>query len=311
MVGGDANAAHRLLGEVIPEVAAALDQAGVYFGHGTDNAMDEACWLTAAALGEDPLQAPLADRRVSPEEYLDVQRWLERRVKDRLPLAYMTGIAWFAGHRFYVDPHVLIPRSPIAELINEGLSLWPLTGGDRVLDLCTGSGCIGIAVALAFSDIEVTATDLSADALAVAQRNVALHRVGDRVELLKGDLFEPVAGQFALIISNPPYVSRAEYNALPAEYGHEPGIALQCGGAGLDLPLQILHDAPDYLTEHGQLILETGNSADALQDALGDLPLTWLSFEHGGSGILTASRQELVAWRQRIAVARQELSDVQ
>ncbi|MEM6576749.1 MAG: HemK family protein methyltransferase, partial [Pseudomonadota bacterium] len=180
MVGGDANTAHRLLGEVIPEVAAALDQAGVYFGHGTDNAMDEACWLTAAALGEDPLQAPIADRRVSPEEYLDVQRWLERRVKDRVPLAYMTGTAWFAGHRFYVDPHVLIPRSPIAELINEGLSLWPLMEGDRVLDLCTGSGCIGIAVALAIPDIAVTATDLSADALAVAQRNVALHRLGDR-----------------------------------------------------------------------------------------------------------------------------------
>ncbi len=310
-MGGEADVASQTLGELIPEVAAALEKAGVFFGHGTDNALDEACWLTAAALGEDPQQAPLASRPVSPEEYLEIQRWLERRVNDRMPIAYLTGIAWFAGHRFYVDQHVLIPRSPIAELINEGLPLWPLAEGDRVLDLCTGCGCIGIAVALAFPQVHVTATDLSPEALAVARRNVELHRVGDRLALLEGNLFEPVAGEFALIISNPPYVPLGEYNNLPAEYGHEPGMALHCKGAGLDLPLQILHDAPDYLTEDGQLILETGNSADALQHALDELPLTWLAFEHGGGGILTASRQELLAWRERIAQASRELSDVQ
>ncbi len=299
------------LNELTVQVAQALEDADLWFGHGTDNPWDEACWLVASALQLDPLQPLPAALEVSDQQQRVVDQWLIRRTRDRLPLAYMTGEAWFAGLKFEVNPSVLIPRSPIAELITQGLPLWPLAQGDRVLDLCTGSGCIAVALARHFPHLQVVASDLSPEAVSVARRNAQAHQVSERCEVLMGDLFQPVSGKFALIISNPPYVSDRQYQQLPAEYGHEPGMALRCAGDGLDLPLKILHDAPDYLDREGQLILETGESSDALEQALQGVALTWLSFDHGGGGVLTATRDELCQWRPAIAGALEVIADGQ
>ncbi|MFK7955143.1 MAG: 50S ribosomal protein L3 N(5)-glutamine methyltransferase [Lysobacterales bacterium] len=301
----------QVLGQVVQDVADALERAGVWFGHGTDNAWDEACWLTAAALELDPGQPLEGDKTISSTQRQTVDHWLQRRIETREPMAYMTGEAWFAGLRFEVNASVLIPRSPIAELIADGLPLWPLAAGDRVLDLCTGSGCIAIAIALRFPDVQVAASDLSSQAVAVARRNVAAHGLLERCKVVEGHLFEPVSGTYRLIVSNPPYVSDAEYEQLPAEYRHEPGMALRCDGEGLDLPLKILHDAPDYLTSDGHLILETGNSAAALEELLGTIlaplrpaeALTWLSFEYGGGGVAAISAHDLARWQPALAKA--------
>ena len=177
-----------LMSQVVQEVAEALDQAGVWFGHGTDNAWDEACWLTSAALGLPAEQPLLADKLISSQQRQTIERWLRRRIQSREPLAYMTGEAWFAGLKFEVNPSVLIPRSPIAELIADGLTLWPLKAGDRALDLCTGCGCIAIAMAMRFPDIQVTASDLSPEAVAVARRNVSAHDLNQRCTVVEGHL---------------------------------------------------------------------------------------------------------------------------
>lgn len=273
-----------------------FQRAGLYYGHGTDNPLDEAVALVLHCLylPYDQLDAVI-DARLTPEERHLVLDALETRFVERVPVPYITGEAWFAGYPFTVDDRVLIPRSPLAELIEQGFEPWvgeqPV---ERVLDLCTGSGCIGIACALAFADAHVDLTDLSPDALEVARVNVARYALEPRVELVQSDLFAGLAGRtYELIVSNPPYVDCADMAALPAEYLHEPALALASGDDGLDAARQIVAQARQFLAPGGLLVLEVGNSWPALEAAFPELPFTWLEFERGGHGILAIHCEDL------------------
>jgi ribosomal protein L3 glutamine methyltransferase len=276
-----------------------LDKAGVYFGHGTDNALDEAAWLVSYAVGLPPTFSDAQLEQVlSPEQQAAVEKLLQRRIQERLPAAYLTHEAWFAGHRFYVDERVLVPRSPLAELILNKFRPWVdarrLT---RVLDLCTGSGCIAIATALALPKVEVDATDISLDALAVARRNVEEYNLAQRVSLIESDLFDALQGKrYDLIVSNPPYVDAEDMAALPEEYRHEPQMGLRAGSEGLDLVIPMLQQAADYLTATGVMIVEVGNSAEALQARFPTVPFIWLEFSYGGEGVLLIEATQLVEY---------------
>jgi ribosomal protein L3 glutamine methyltransferase len=277
--------------------ASEFQRAGLYYGHGTDNALDEALALILHALHLPQQRSDeLLDARLTLAERAAVAALLQRRRDERLPLPYLTGEAWFAGIPFDVDPRVLIPRSPLAELIEAGFEPW--TAGyapARILDLCTGSGCIGIACALHLEDSEVVLTDISTEALAVAQRNIERHGVAERVRALPSDLFAALAGErFELIVSNPPYVDAADMAALPPEYRHEPRLALAAGDDGLDLVRRLLREAADHLHEGGLLIVEVGNSWVALAEAYPTLPFTWLEFERGGHGVFLLTREQLL-----------------
>jgi ribosomal protein L3 glutamine methyltransferase len=261
------------------------------FGHGTDNASDEAYWLLRHLTGWRDL-----DANVPPA--VDVTlRALEicaQRVTTRKPLAYLIDEAWFAGLEFRVDERVLVPRSPLAEVIERGFAPWcALRPGDRVLDIGTGSGCIAIATARYSPDVLVDATDVSPAALEVAAVNVAAHGVGDRVRLFTADLFPPGGQRYRVIVSNPPYVPEDEVVALPPEYRHEPEIGLASGKTGLDAAARILRGAPARLTEDGALFLEVGACADAFAAAHPRLPLTALEFERGGDGVFVITAAEL------------------
>ncbi len=270
--------------------------AGLHFGHGTDNAVDEALMLVRHSLhlGHD-LPVEFYGARLTGPEKQEVLALFRRRIEERLPAAYLVGEAWFAGLPFTVDPRVIIPRSPIAELIENGFSPWLETGSvGAVLDLCTGSGCIAIASALAFPEARVDAVELSPGALEVARANVARHGVTDRVRLLEGDLWAPVAGQrYDLIVSNPPYVSDAEMRDLPPEYAHEPAMALGSGAEGTEIVSRIIEKAAQHLNPSGILVVETGASAPAVEAAWPDVPFTWLDFGRGGSGVFLLEAGQL------------------
>jgi ribosomal protein L3 glutamine methyltransferase len=270
--------------------------AGLHYGHGTDNQIDEALVLVRHALhlGHD-LPREFYSARLTEAEKRVVLELIERRIVERVPAPYLTGEAWFAGLPFFVDPRVLIPRSPFAELIEQAFAPWIEPGRvTRVLDLCTGSGCIAIACALAFPDAVVDAVELSPEALAVADRNVERHGVGEQVRLLQGDLWAPVTGErYDLIVSNPPYVSDAEMAELPPEYRHEPELGLRSGPAGLDVVARILDEAGGHLRPGGVLVVEVGNSADAVAAAWPGLPFTWLEFSRGGGGVFLLKAEEL------------------
>lgn len=274
-----------------------LLSSGVYFGHGTDNALDEAAWLVLHVL-EQPLDGSFDDwsSPVSLIQGAAIKELLKQRIKTRKPLAYLLGEAWFCGLRFEVDESVLVPRSPLAELVFHGFEPWLNSAGSvNALDLCTGSGCIGIAMAHYHPGWQVTASDISPHALAMAGRNCQLHELTRRVSLVESDLFENLPEQrFDLVVSNPPYVAAPLMNDMPAEYQTEPELGLISGEDGLDIPLRILVDAPAWLTDHGVLVCEVGSSAQTLQEILPVLPLTWLEFEHGGEGVFTIDRQPLV-----------------
>jgi ribosomal protein L3 glutamine methyltransferase len=271
---------------------------GLHFGHGTDNAFDEAAWLVCHAL-QMPLDslAEYSPCRLTRSERETVLALLERRVDERRPAAYLTGHTWFAGLEMLVTDQVMVPRSPIAELILNGFAPWadPAKIG-RVLDLCTGSGCIGIATAMHLPDADVDLADISPAALRVAMRNRALHGLDERVRVIESDLFAAIDDEavYDVIVSNPPYVAAAELESLPAEYRHEPQLAFAAGESGLDLVLWILRDAPDFLSDDGLLIVEVGSAAETLQDRFPELHWTWLDFEHGGEGVFLMHRQELV-----------------
>ncbi len=273
----------------------------LFFGHGTDNVWDEAVQLVMRSL-HLPLEnnTLFLDARLTRQERQLILERTHRRVDERVPLAYLLGEAWFMGMPFYVDERVLVPRSPIGELLQSGLQ--PSLGDKpvgRILDLCTGSGCIGIAAATVFEEAEVELSDISADALAVAARNIDFHEVGDRVQAIQSDLFDHLQGRYDVILSNPPYVDADDLAAMPEEFHHEPELGLAAGIDGLDIAHRILAQAADYLTPGGLLIVEVGNSWVALDAAYPDLPLTWLDFEQGGDGVFVLTAEDLAAWRAR------------
>ena len=290
------NNASAVLGDLLHWAEQCFENAGLYFGHGTDNAWDEAVMLVLHGM-QLPLDSSpeVLSLTVAPEQLQTIRQLVERRVNERLPAAYLTHEAWFAGLPFYVDERVLVPRSPLAELIERSFSPWLLSPPKRILDLCTGSGCIGIACAARFPDAEVVLSDISSDALAVANRNINTYDLDSRVKPIESDLFSSLSGQkFDLIISNPPYVDAADLAGMPAEYQHEPEIGLGSGDDGLDFTRRLLEQAADYLTEDGVLITEVGNSWEALDDAYPLLPFTWLEFERGGHGVFMLFRRDLV-----------------
>lgn len=285
------------LRDLVRWAASEFSRNQLVFGHGTDNSLDEALALALHVTGLDyPLPDSYLDSKLSVLERQQMLKLIQLRIDTRKPLAYLTGKAWFAGYRFYVDENVLVPRSPIAELIGEGYYPWLEPARiHRVLDLCSGSGCIGIATALALPHSQVLLSDISPDALAVAQRNLELHGLTERVAAAKSDLFDNLsAQQFDLIVSNPPYVSGAEYAQLPAEYHCEPKIGLEAGQDGMDLVARILRQAADFLVSDGMLIVEVGASAELLMRRYPGVNFQWIEFEHGGDGVFLISRQELL-----------------
>lgn len=274
-----------------------FDAAELFFGHGVDNASDEMRWLLCAALNL-PFDFPnefLACNLVRDEKE-HLLALVDERIKSRKPLAYLLGEAWFAGMKFKVTEDTLVPRSPIAELIEQGFGAWRHPEEyQRVLDLCTGSGCIGIATAEVLPHTSVVLSDISEAALAVARENVAAHGLEERVEVVQSDLFENIEGQFDLIVSNPPYVTTADYNDSPDEYKREPKLGLEAGEHGLDLVIPMLQQAANYLTEEGWFICEVGESWPQMQAWAGDLPLEWIEFQSGGYGVFAISAAELRA----------------
>lgn len=274
-----------------------FNEARLSFGHGSDNAFDEAAYLILHTL-HLPLDRlePFLDASLTHGESEQVQAVIERRVKERIPAAYLTREAWLGEHRFYVDERVIVPRSFIAELLHEQLAPWvedPQAVGS-VLDLCTGSGCLAILAALAFPDARIDAVDLSGDALAVAAKNVADYGLADRVELVESDLFAALNGRtYDVIISNPPYVNAESVAALPPEYRAEPALALGSGEDGLDATRQILAQAQSHLKPGGLLLVEIGHNRDALEAAYPTLPFTWLDTERGDQFVFMLRREDL------------------
>lgn len=284
-------------GQWVEQCSRELERAGVCFGHGTDNARDEAAWLVLHVL-RAPLDGSFDDwgRPVGEAEASGIAELLARRIDERRPLAYLLGEAWFCGLRFIVDEHVLVPRSPFAELIQGQFAPWVSPDTlRRALDLCTGSGCIAIAMAEWIPGVRVDAADISDAALAVAAANVDLHGAGDRVRLVRSDLFGALGGQrYDLIVSNPPYVSAGELAQLPAEYAWEPELGLLAEDDGLACVLRILREAPAHLNPDGHLFCEVGEAAGRLEARLPGVSLLWPEFTHGGGGIFTIDRDQLL-----------------
>jgi ribosomal protein L3 glutamine methyltransferase len=287
---------HITVRELVASVARRLQRARVYFGHGTDNARDEAAALVLYAL-KLPYDAPsrVFERRVSAAGRECVEALLRRRIDERLPLAYLTHESWFAGLPFYIDERVLVPRSAIAELIERRFAPWiEVSRVRRVLDMGTGSGCIALAAAKAFPRARVDAVDVDAGALEVAAINRRRLRLTRRVRLIESDHFAALSGSsYDIIVSNPPYVGEREMRGLPREYGHEPKLALASGREGLDSVAIILREARTHLRPLGLLVVEVGNTERALARAYPRVPFTWLDFERGGGGVFVLTREQL------------------
>lgn len=282
-----AHAQHELITvrDFIRYAVSRFNAAQLFFGHGSDNAWDEAVYLTLHTL-HLPLDRlePFLDARLLPDERVRLLDLYTRRCQDRLPAAYLTHEAWLGEDRFYVDERVIVPRSFIAELLDEQLAPWVADpwAVESALDLCTGSGCLAIKLALNFPNAQVDAVDLSKEALSVAERNIADYHLVDRVHPVHSDAFTGLAGRrYDLIISNPPYVDAESVDALPPEYLHEPEMALGSGDDGLDFTRIILAEAKKHLTEDGILLVEIGHNREALEAAFPDLPFTWLDTAAG------------------------------
>jgi ribosomal protein L3 glutamine methyltransferase len=302
-----------IIAECIEQIARQFDDADLCFGHGTDNARDESAWLVLHVAGA-PLDGSFQDwgRNLEDSEVLEIGRLVTARCESRLPLAYLVGMGRFAGLEFEVDDKVLVPRSPLAELILDQYRPWVEPRKvDRMLDMCTGSGCIAIASAFYLPGTQVDAADISPEALEVARRNVELHRLEERVTLIESDLFQSIpAGYYDLIIANPPYVPAPSVKNLPAEYRAEPGLGLASGSDGLNAVLRILVDAPGFLGEDGVLVCEVGESEERLTAAMPRVPFLWLEFEHGGSGVFVLRKNQLEAAQADLAALLGERRNV-
>jgi ribosomal protein L3 glutamine methyltransferase len=276
-------------------VCSRFSESTLFFGHGTDNVWDEAVQLVMRTL-HLPLEnnTLFLDARLTLAERELILQRLSRRIDQRIPLAYLLGEAWFMGLPFYVDERVLVPRSPLGELLQNRLQPWL---GDRepgrILDLCTGSGCIGIGAAMVFDEAMVELSDLSPEALEVAAVNIDTHGVADRVSTVRSDVFDAIEGRYDVILSNPPYVDAEDMADMPAEFRHEPELGLSAGDDGLEIAHRILAKARNHLNPEGLLIVEVGNSWVALQEAYPDLPFTWLEFENGGDGVFLLTAEDL------------------
>ncbi|MBN3079483.1 50S ribosomal protein L3 N(5)-glutamine methyltransferase [Pectobacterium polaris] len=283
-----------------------FNAANVYYGHGTDNPWDEAIQLVLPSLYL-PLDIPedmYTSRLITSERQRIVERVI-RRVNERIPVAYLTNKAWFCGLEFYVDERVLVPRSPIGELINNYFDEQLPKTPNHILDLCTGSGCIAIACAQAFLEAEVDAVDISSDALAVTEQNIQQHGLEYRVTPIRSDLFRDLpAIRYDLIVTNPPYVDEEDMSDLPQEFRFEPELGLAAGNDGLDLVRRILACAPDYLSDDGVLICEVGNSMVHLIDQYPDIPFTWLEFDNGGDGVFMLTQSQLVDCKAHFSAYR-------
>jgi ribosomal protein L3 glutamine methyltransferase len=280
----------------VQNIESEFDRSGIHFGHGTDNAYDEAAWLVLYTIGA-PLDGSFKDwqRPVGSAQADAIQGLARRRIQEGQPLAYLIGKAWFAGLEFLVSPDVLVPRSPLAEVILERFSPWiDAARVNSVLDLCTGCACIAVAIAHYLPTVRVDAVDISTEALRLARENVKRHGLGDRVKLIRSDLFHSVAGvQYDLIVANPPYVPAESLGSLPVEYRSEPELGLASGRDGLDAPLRILAGAAARLEQGGLLLCEVGESQERLSRLLPGLPFLWLEFESGGSGVFLLTRYQL------------------
>jgi ribosomal protein L3 glutamine methyltransferase len=272
-----------------------FSEHGLHFGHGTDNARDEARWLVLHALGLDPqFTGALPQLELSRDQREAVAALIERRIASRKPAAYLTGTAWFAGLKFYVDERVLVPRSPIAEWIERAFEpfLDPARVS-RILDLGTGCGCIAVALALAFAEAQVDASDVSPAALQVARINVEAHGLTNRVRLIQSDAFDGLREKYDLIVSNPPYVPEPSFSKLPQEYRHEPAGGLVAGSEGLDVISRIIREAPRFLLPKGLLVVEAGEAREALESRYPELPFLWLEMTGGGDDVFALSKEEL------------------
>lgn len=282
--------------DLIQRTEKQFSNAGLFYGHGTDNALDEAFYLvmTAADLEFDCAEEEL-DRPIIKNRLNHIEELIDKRINQRIPVAYLVKQAWFAGEKYYVDERVLIPRSPLAELITAQFTPWlSCTEVNSILDIGTGSACIACACAYAFRNAKVDAVDLDLDAIDVANQNVLAHELKQRVNILHSDLFEKLNGKkYDLIISNPPYVGNNEMQSLPAEFFHEPGHALEANNDGLELVEKILQQAAAHLNDKGILVVEVGNSMDLLVERYPALPFIWLEFEQGGYGVFLLYKSDL------------------
>ena len=292
--------------EFIRAIEHQLDKAGLYFGHGTDNALDEAAWLVGSTLRFTPqeLDEHLEDL-LTPDQQDAIRALAATRIRTRKPLAYLLKEAWFAGMKFYVDERVIVPRSLTGEFIVEQFQPWiDPARVRRILDLCTGSGCMAIACAVAFPEAKVDAADISDDALAVARINVDNHGLQQRLRLRHSDLFSALQGErYDLIVTNPPYVAQFEMQTLPQEYQHEPRLALFSGTQGLDAIIRILAEAPAHLTPGGILVAEVGNSAEPLQEKFPAVPFTWLATSTGDESVFLLTAAQLQQHHAAFAAA--------
>ena len=284
-----------------------FNEAGLFYGHGTDNAWDEAVQLLLPALHLPPLiSEEIRTARLTRAERQLLVELIARRVAERIPAAYLTNKAWFCGLEFYVDERVIVPRSPISELIGKRFAPWLNHEPRRVMDLCTGSGCIAIALAQAFPEAEVDAIDISPDALDVTQINIEMYGLEEQVIPMASDLMDdlPVGLTYDLIVSNPPYVDAEDMFDLPDEFRHEPELALAAGDDGLILAKRILATAAERLSEEGVLVVEVGNSYVHLQQQFPDVPFTWVEFEQGGHGVFVITKAQLDAYGEQFAAYR-------
>ena len=284
------------LQDVIRWTVSRFNAANILYGHGTDNAWDEAVQLILPTLYL-PIDVPphVLNSRLTTSERMRVVERVVKRINERTPTAYLTNKAWFCGLEFFVDERVIVPRSPIGELIQAEFQPWLIEEPTRIMDLCTGSGCIAIACAHVFPDAEVDAVDISIDALQVAEINVQEHGLEQQVFPIRSDLFRDLPKEkYNVIVSNPPSVDEENMNSLPEEFTHEPALGLAAGTDGLKLVRRILANAPDYLTEKGFLICEVGNSMVHMMDQYPHIPFTWLEFENGGHGVFMLTREQML-----------------